>query len=1098
VEKTMVLIKLILIIFCLYAFKSTSIREPDSTIRNTTGQPSYTILNINNMSHWIDSDGTSARNPNTSDAGLIFPRLKGNVVYVDGIVWGGNVSDGQIPQLRVGGSTYNTGLIPGAIIGIRTGVTEDLDNPAVRIWRVRNDWETADFYDEVRERSWNVSEQDIRAQFQTDWNAWPAWKGAPFEDVDEDGIYNPEIDIPGIPGADQTVWYVANDINRLEIYGSPPIGLEIQVAMWGYQRPEMDPFGDIVFKQVRLIYKGTGSSLINSQINDMYISQWADPDIGKYFDDYVGCDSINALGFAYNSTVSDGTFNIYNIPPPSFGYQFLNGPAIYSPGDTAIINFVPRYDYKNLSMSSFFYFSPSGADSDPQFNTYEGTLEWYNLMQGVRPQSGEPWINPLNDEATNYPLGGNPVSGEGWIDGISFSAGDRRMGITSGPFTMALGDTQEIVIALLGGICPDENEPHLKSIISMKGKAKSIKDIMKNKLAVHILTSSPVPLLKKTYLKPSYFLMDKSLTIDDLVWSMDDKPEGSSSVLHATMGDSVFLIPDTDGVYTISLTAITLQGYSASSVVEIYASDDLPPVVDFTLIPETIILGDSLLADASPTFDPEGDEMEFKWRIITPVRGQGNGNYVLGTLSDDGETYTMIPTGTGEYKVQLTVSDGIFENDTSKVFHVTPKMKNVSQVYSYLDTSWFRTNRYFLQNDKLLMAIEPLDIVRIYNLHENDISIFKDLSIQNPVRIYEIRENLLFVGTEGIHSGFWGPGFLNVYQLNKDWEITPILEDYLPGDGDIYDLFFINDYMYIRDYNNLYKVDFNSNPADPQILQQHAFDYLITCYADTARPFFYVRVQDYSNPRVEILETTSLEYISELSLPEDWRTINTYDTLMFIGFYDSLQIHSIANPLQTQLLSSITMPYAFYWVDYLNYWTRCSGRYVQNDLLAVSIGVGILYYNITDPYHPVLKGSWYGGREVFASENDGDHYITGFDVLGSAKDTYFGINKVHLDFHTGIPVSHLSEIPGKYVLYQNYPNPFNPYTDIHFYISRSRKVQLEIYNCLGQKVETLIDKDMIGGSHTIRFKSSSLASGVYFYELKVGKFRQVKKMVLLQ
>ena len=55
---------------------------------------------------------------------------------------------------------------------------------------------------------------EIRTQYELDWTEWRAQDGAPFQDVDANGIYNPNVDVPGIPGAAQTIWFVANDLGR--------------------------------------------------------------------------------------------------------------------------------------------------------------------------------------------------------------------------------------------------------------------------------------------------------------------------------------------------------------------------------------------------------------------------------------------------------------------------------------------------------------------------------------------------------------------------------------------------------------------------------------------------------------------------------------------------------------------------------------------------------------------------------------------------------------------------------------------------------------------------------------------------------------------
>ena len=53
---------------------------------------------------------------------------------------------------------------------------------------------------------------------------------------------------------------------------------------------------------------------------------------------------------------------------------------------------------------------------------------------------------------TPYALVGDPLSGEGWVDGDQFGPGDRRVGLASGPFNMAVGDTQEVVVAEIAAI----------------------------------------------------------------------------------------------------------------------------------------------------------------------------------------------------------------------------------------------------------------------------------------------------------------------------------------------------------------------------------------------------------------------------------------------------------------------------------------------------------------------------------------------------------------------------------------------------------------------------------------------------------------------
>jgi len=80
----------------------------------------------------------------------------------------------------------------------------------------------------------------------------------------------------------------------------------------------------------------------------------------------------------------------------------------------------------------------------------------------------------------------------------------------------------------------------------------------------------------------------------------------------------------------------------------------------------------------------------------------------------------------------------------------------------------------------------------------------------------------------------------------------------------------------------------------------------------------------------------------------------------------------------------------------------------------------------------------------------------------------------------------------------NYPNPFNPATEIAFTLPTAAEVRLEVYNLMGQKVTTLIDKQMNAGEHTCVWDGSDVASGVYFYRLETPDFVDTRKMVLMK
>lgn len=422
--------------------------QKSATTQSTLADPITSVVDVNNITSFVDSKGYHNNIIGASYNGT-FPKGTAGVVYQEGIVWGGKVNDGGPQTIRVGGNTYNSG-------------TKSLD----RLYRVRPDYETADLTDDaanffIKPQS-QVTDGDIqqlRTQYEKDWLEWPADKGAPYDDVDGNGVYDPNVDIPGVPGASQTLVIRYNDANAGNTYGSDPIGLEVQETYWAYAIS--NPLGNAIFKKVNIVYTGTANTPDNATIEDMYLSQWADTDLGTYTDDYAAVDTSLNLGYTYNSTTADATYFGLGLAPPAAGYDFLQGVAQYTgdPADSAIINLKWRKGYKYVNkkpMSTFVYFAAGGSWEDPTLQDYEGTLQWYNLLRGYQPLVTETPF-PTNTGGTiggdnTYLLAGDPVTGTGWLDGVVEGAGDRRICNVTGPFTMAKGDSVEIVVALLAGL----------------------------------------------------------------------------------------------------------------------------------------------------------------------------------------------------------------------------------------------------------------------------------------------------------------------------------------------------------------------------------------------------------------------------------------------------------------------------------------------------------------------------------------------------------------------------------------------------------------------------------------------------------------------
>ena len=101
--------------------------------------------------------------------------------------------------------------------------------------------------------------------------------------------------------------------------------------------------------------------------------------------------------------------------------------------------------------------------------------------------------------------------------------------------------------------------------------------------------------------------------------------------------------------------------------------------------------------------------------------------------------------------------------------------------------------------------------------------------------------------------------------------------------------------------------------------------------------------------------------------------------------------------------------------------------------------------------------------------------------------------------HAGAtPVLQTAQLPRQFELLQNYPNPFNPTTNIGFRIANAGLVTLKVYDVLGRRVATLVDKVEQPGNYEVQFNGARFASGVYFYRLDAGGKLLTHKMILIK
>lgn len=263
---------------------------------------------------------------------------------------------------------------------------------------------------------------------------------APFVDVDGDEFnYTPEAgDYPDIAPCqgggtpDQAVWWVINDKGDIHTEtGGEAIGLEIQMLAFAFSTS--NAINDMTFYKYKVINKSTLT------LNETYMGQWVDADIGNYADDYVGCDTTRGLGFAYNGDADDETAAGYGVNPPALGVDFFQGPI----GDQGT----------RLPMQRFVYYENDfSLRGNPEVATH-----YYGYLRGFWKDGSRMVDNGSNGfpstapgPVTDFMYPGNPGwcggTGSGWSEvSANNQPFDRRFLQSAGPFTLQPGAVNDII-----------------------------------------------------------------------------------------------------------------------------------------------------------------------------------------------------------------------------------------------------------------------------------------------------------------------------------------------------------------------------------------------------------------------------------------------------------------------------------------------------------------------------------------------------------------------------------------------------------------------------------------------------------------------------
>jgi len=251
--------------------------------------------------------------------------------------------------------------------------------------------------------------------------------GAPFLDLDNDGLYSYKHDHPIVYGDHQT-WMVYRDVDFYR-RSAKPLEMEVQQLNWVYN------FGKLLNV---LFFKYTIISKSDVSIDSTLISVILDADIGHYGDDLIGCDTLLNLGYTFNYLHD----SYWGQNPPSLGC------IIISNDHQQLFSF-------NSYGSNWLHIAP---DVTIRFFQQGQDAHGNHIDPSALGRGGSPNLKPF------YLFSGNPVNNDGWLDD---RPGDKRLIITINANSLAPGERYEFYTALVLG---RGNSP-LNSVSVMKENA---------------------------------------------------------------------------------------------------------------------------------------------------------------------------------------------------------------------------------------------------------------------------------------------------------------------------------------------------------------------------------------------------------------------------------------------------------------------------------------------------------------------------------------------------------------------------------------------------------------------------------------------------
>lgn len=1083
-------------------------------------------LDVNNISALFTNNGEFYTNYFNTGPGFEWPKGSGQFAIFSAGLWIGAMyrDTDTTKHIRVAVAGHFVSEFRPGLIDKTTGLPDNFNKPEYKIYKVRPLLDNANS--------------------NPDYYNWPIYQGAPWIDINKDGMWDPYIDKPGIEFddaptfPDMMMYYVYNDADpewhKGLFGGSAPLGVEVHQTAWAYEA-----LPNVHFIRFQIYNKST------RPWDDVYIGLWSDPDLGTNSDDYAGCDigldsrgKRHELGYCYNSNDYD---NGYGNNPPAVGFKLLKPPSTV----------------KHMSGFGVFCNRECGPYYPPGFH-----LTYRQLKDTI------------------FMFNGDPVTDTGWLFYHWWRPNDVRILMSAGPFNMAPGDSQDIIFAAL----IEQGTDRLNSIEKLRNTSSDLRYIFDKGLGkalgmVEVASSYIKPETSKIFIKATNKdannieakIYRKNDNLEKTFQLYDDGLHNDNAPNDGIFGN-ILEIPVNPEIAQLSLTINYKDGETLTfeSVKKINSIGPIK-IVDFKII------SDNLNSDGEAN---PGENI----RCVFSLK-----NYARDTLSNF--TVNIYPIGNQilrknrlevrylPYKIahnnQVSIgSDNFLDFDINPKAIASSIAKILFEISDSYDNKWYDTVNIEIKKLKFSskevmtwiqsgesegrFGVRIVDPAKIKNNLYN-ISILEVDTLTKAFNLINTATNETLLTKHALPDEFGHNipvtegfkitrGTITTNKGLKKWDYTPSNNIWFNGvKGFSADIYKPDSYPYYFGFiaypnrNNF--ISYSSGlPIDSLryvLLEfskkntQKAYRY-ISGFAPFPpakrrvihpefRPFVKDSIgggflyQDYEKYRLGIEDSGYVVPFTAWEFDSKGQKVRQLDVAI-IERNDSLYQWVKTSPTDS--------------VKQFLYYGNIDGRW--NPSPQVKIGLSVVPVKTGDEFILILGTTYTDTPKVQYTGGTTSTYIPHFDLLGSFSrlPIMYGIMMRRLDessdFMEGdvlriypyYPIRHgdlfsfnpfeFKEqiVPSNYRLSQNYPNPFNAGTTIQYGISHSGRVTMDVFNILGQKIVTLInDLEHDEGNYFISWdgktSNGKLApSGVYFYRISVvgeqGSFAQTKKMVILR